>query len=157
MAERTWADDWEERRAGVDCAMCAEGRADIDANGNRRFFTGSHTDAYLQRHAPQAGYATVRWRGRHVPDVSDMTAEEVDQFWCEVVIVARAINAVFQPCHLNYELLGNFVPHVHVHIVPRYLDDPSPNTPLKPWVPQLVDEADLMHQAEELRGALRDG
>jgi diadenosine tetraphosphate (Ap4A) HIT family hydrolase len=86
-----------------------------------------------------------------------MTAEEVDQFWCEVVIVARAINAVFQPCHLNYELLGNFVPHVHVHIVPRYLDDPSPNTPLKPWVPQLVDEADLMHQAEELRGALRDG
>jgi diadenosine tetraphosphate (Ap4A) HIT family hydrolase len=109
--------------------MCVEGRPDIDGNGNRRFFAGASTDAYLHRDAPQPGYTTVRWRGRHVPDVSDMTEDELVPFWREVASVACALTGVFEPCHLNYELLGNLVPHVHVHIVPRYVDDPCPHTP----------------------------
>ena len=31
--------------------------------------------------------------------------------------------------HLNYLLLGNIVPHLHVHVVPRYLDDRAPERP----------------------------
>src|SRR5205823_9744392 len=110
MAERTWAPDWEQRRAGVACLMCAEGRTDIDGNDNRRFFTGTHTDAYLHRNAPAAGYSTVRWRGRHVADMSEMADDERAAFWNEVALVARTITEVFQPCHLNYDALGNEVP-----------------------------------------------
>jgi diadenosine tetraphosphate (Ap4A) HIT family hydrolase len=155
MAERTWTADWEQRRAGVTCPMCAEGRTDVDSNENRRFFNGAHTDAYLHRDAPAAGYSTVRWRGRHVADISEMTDDERASFWNEVALVARAITEVFQPCHLNYDALGNEVPHVHVHIVPRYLDDSSPNMPLKPWNPQRIDDTELTQQAEALRTALR--
>jgi diadenosine tetraphosphate (Ap4A) HIT family hydrolase len=136
--------------------MCAEGRPDRDDSGNRRFFAGADTDAYLHREAPQPGYATVRWRGRHVPDVSEMTDDELSRFRCEIAVVARAMTAVFQPCHLNYDLLGNLVPHVHVHIVPRFLDDPCPNAPLKPWVLHPVDGADLVQQVDRLRAVLLD-
>ncbi len=33
---------------------------------------------------------------------------------------------------MNYQLLGNSVPHLHAHIVPRPLLDPLPHRPL-PW------------------------
>jgi diadenosine tetraphosphate (Ap4A) HIT family hydrolase len=136
--------------------MCDEGRPDVDGNGNCRFFVGANTDAYLHRDAPQPGYVTVRWRGRHVADLSDMAEEELARFWREVAIVARGLTEAFQPCHLNYDVLGNLVPHVHVHIVPRYLDDPCPNSPLKPWVLHRGSEEDLRHQTEQLRALLRD-
>jgi diadenosine tetraphosphate (Ap4A) HIT family hydrolase len=38
-------------------------------------------------------------------------------------LTARAIHEAFQPHKLNYELLGNQVPHLHWHLFPRYLDD----------------------------------
>jgi diadenosine tetraphosphate (Ap4A) HIT family hydrolase len=37
--------------------------------------------------------------------------------------------AAFAPVKLNYDLLGNAVPHLHTHIVPRYADDPRPGWP----------------------------
>jgi diadenosine tetraphosphate (Ap4A) HIT family hydrolase len=30
----------------------------------------------------------------------------------------------------NYELLGNAVPHLHTHLVPRYIDDIAPGRPM---------------------------
>jgi diadenosine tetraphosphate (Ap4A) HIT family hydrolase len=89
--------------------MCAEGRPAIDANGNVRFFAGKVADAYLQREAPQPGYTTVRWRGRHVADPCEMTPGEATGYWLEVLIVARALTAAFEPCHVNYDILGNLV------------------------------------------------
>lgn len=151
---RTWPDDWERRRAGDGCVMCAQGRPDVDANGNRRFFTGAVADGYLQRNTPTEGYAIVVWRGPHVADVSEMADPDLFAYWAEVVQVARALTHVFEPCHLNYDVLGNLVPHVHTHIVSRYLDDRCPNAPLQPWVLQPVPDETLELQVERLRAFL---
>jgi diadenosine tetraphosphate (Ap4A) HIT family hydrolase len=43
---------------------------------------------------------------------------------------------------MNYQLLGNLVPHLHVHVVPRYLDDPAPGKPM-PWEPKPVPQAEF--------------
>jgi diadenosine tetraphosphate (Ap4A) HIT family hydrolase len=87
--------------------------------------------------------------------VSEMEPDEATGYWLEVLRVARSLNVVFEPCHLNYDLLGNLVPHVHTHIVPRYLEDSSPNTPLKPWEPRPVPEHDLREQVARLRTAIQ--
>jgi diadenosine tetraphosphate (Ap4A) HIT family hydrolase len=42
----------------------------------------------------------------------------------EVSTVARALFTQFQPDKINYELLGNMVPHIHWHLVPRFAHDP---------------------------------
>ena len=155
-ATRTWPADWEARKTGRDCPMCAEGRPDENRFGVR-FFEGARADGYLSRVHPQRGYAFVTWRGRHVAEPTALSAEEAAEFWSEVLGVARALEAQFQPAKLNILILGNETPHLHAHVVPRYLDDPSPERPLheapdaRPPIPEEVLRAD----AEALRRALR--
>lgn len=136
--------------------MCAQGRVEDDEWG-MRFYAGEWADSYLQRKGPSQGYSIVVFRGtRHVADPCDLTRSELGGYWSDVCVTARAIHQVFSPCHLNYQLLGNAVPHVHTHIIPRYLDDPAPGNPLpaKMWEESRnVSGGDLTTQAALLREA----
>lgn len=152
---RTWPDDWEARKAGDGCPFCDKGRIDSDEYG-ARFFEGRYSDAYLQREGPAAGYSIVVFRGRHVADPVDLTEPELFAFWMEVRQTAKLIDAVFEPCQLNYQLLGNAVPHVHVHIVPRYLDDTAPEAPL-PFDQKAVPAEEFGVRLSELKQAARSG
>ena len=154
MNEQSWPEDWDERRRGVGCPKCASGRADVDESGGERFFTGRFADGYLQRRGPQPGYTIVAFHLRHVADLMQFTEEESAGFWQDVVAVATALAEVFRPCHMNYNVLGNGVPHVHAHVIPRYLDDPSPGMPLSPWVVRDVENEEFARQMELLQGTL---
>jgi hypothetical protein len=55
---------------------------------------------------------------------------------------------------MNYQLLGNSVPHLHVHVVARYLDDPAPGKPL-PWEPKVIDESEFDRELQLLTEAAR--
>ena len=159
LVTRTWPRDWEERRSGVGCEACAQGRPDEDDHGVR-FFAGQFADAYLKRFTAVDGYSTVMFRGRHVADPVDLTLEETAGFWADVRVAAKAIEAVFRPCHLNYQLLGDAVPHVHVHVLPRYLDDPDPERPLgaSSWARESrIANDTLRSQVFALRCAAEDG
>src|SRR6202035_862755 len=48
----------------------------------------------------------------------------------EMCVLAAAIEACFRPHKLNYELLGNQVPHPHWHLFPRTKDDPEALKPV---------------------------
>ena len=41
---------------------------------------------------------------------------------------------------MNYETLGNTVPHLHTHLVPRFTEDPAPGRPF-PLLPQNGEES----------------
>jgi RimJ/RimL family protein N-acetyltransferase/diadenosine tetraphosphate (Ap4A) HIT family hydrolase len=111
-------------------------------------------DAHLERHAIARGHAIVVFRGRHVADFTSLTAAEAAAYWLDVHTAARMIEQVFAPCHMNYQLLGNSVPHLHIHLVPRYIDDPAPGRPL-PWEPQAVAESEFDSQVRLLMSAAR--
>ena len=67
------------------------------------------------------------------------------------------MRARFKPVKLNYMTLGNTVPHLHTHVLPRYQDDPAPGGPIA-WeaifAADPVPEAELHRQAADLRGLL---
>src|SRR2546427_460215 len=75
------------------------------------------------------GYTIVIWRGRHVAEPTELTEDEAARFWLEVVRVGRAIEEHLEPVKMNYDILGNSLPHLHAHLVPRYADDPRPEWP----------------------------
>jgi diadenosine tetraphosphate (Ap4A) HIT family hydrolase len=136
--------------------MCANGG--IDDNGfGVRVQAATYSDAYLQRADMQRGYTIVIWRGRHVVEPTDLEPHEAAGYWREVLRVARALQRYYQPLKMNYETLGNMVPHLHTHLVPRYAEgDPAPGRPF-PFLaddrPNLPEEA-VQRDAAALRALL---
>ena len=129
MELQAWPDDFLAKKRGEGCPQCESGRVAETEHGVR-YFEGEHADGYLQRQGPTLGYSVVIFRGRHVGDPQSMTPEEHAGFWTDVSTVAHAVEDAFGPIHLNFQILGNQDPHVHVHIVPRYDPDPAPSLPL---------------------------
>jgi len=69
------------------------------------------------------GYCFVFTRS-HVTELFHLDPETRIAVMEEVSAVAAALNRVFKPTKINYELLGNMVPHMHWHVVPRFTTDP---------------------------------
>ena len=68
---------------------------------------------------------------RHVEDPTLLRPNEFSDFASEMFGFMRLLRRTFHPELVNVALLGNRVPHLHWHIVPRYLDDPNLDGP--PW------------------------
>jgi diadenosine tetraphosphate (Ap4A) HIT family hydrolase len=132
--------------------MCSEGRPEETRFG-ARVFAGDVSDAYLQRADIQRGYTISIWRGRHVVEPTELTDEETAAYWLEVVCVARALEQHFRPVKTNYDVLGNLLPHLHTHLMPRYADDPRPGRPF-PFpeeAPPAIEEQAFRRDVEALR------
>ena len=108
--------------------MCAQDRPDEDEHGIR-IHAGRDSDAYLQRVSWQLGYTIVTWRGRHIAEPTELAAQEASGYWLEVLQLASALQRHYQPVKMNYQTLGNAVPHLHTHLVPRFAQDPAPGRP----------------------------
>ncbi|MDQ3555070.1 MAG: NUDIX domain-containing protein, partial [Chloroflexota bacterium] len=86
-------------------------------------------DAYLRRADIVPGYTVAVWRGRHVADITELTDAEAGEFDRSIRAACRAVEGHYRPAKLNLLTLGNAVPHLHVHIVPRYVTDEDPGKP----------------------------
>jgi diadenosine tetraphosphate (Ap4A) HIT family hydrolase len=66
---------------------------------------------------------------RHIKEMSDLEPSERLQVFDWLIRVEQALRTVMQPDKINLASLGNMVPHVHWHVIPRFSDDahfPSP-------------------------------
>jgi diadenosine tetraphosphate (Ap4A) HIT family hydrolase len=147
-----WPQSFYELRRGEGCPMCAAGRPEETEHG-ARFFAGEVADAYLQKDDIQRGYTVVIWRGRHVAEPTELSPEEATKYWLELLEVGRRIEQRLEPVKLNYDILGNSLPHLHTHVIPRYADDPKPGWPF-PFLEEAghVDEESFRRDLEALRG-----
>jgi diadenosine tetraphosphate (Ap4A) HIT family hydrolase len=81
--------------------------------------------------APMRGYAWLPFR-RHVIELHELTEPEGAAFMRDIQQVSRAITAATGAVKLNYEIHGNTVPHLHLHLFPRYVGDPFEGGPINP-------------------------
>jgi diadenosine tetraphosphate (Ap4A) HIT family hydrolase len=158
MTAPAWPADWTDRINGTNCEMCKSPRVDEDDYGIRIHAT-DHTDAILQRAKIQPGYTLVIWRGRHVVEPYELTESEAVAYWRAVTTVARALAEFYRPLKMNYQTLGNTVPHLHTHLLPRFSEDPAPGIPF-PLLPQdgsesRIDPHTLTADASAIRSLLR--
>jgi diadenosine tetraphosphate (Ap4A) HIT family hydrolase len=133
--------------------MCLQGRPEETPYGVR-IFAGERCDAYLQREATLPGYAIAIWRGRHVAEPTELSPEEAAAYWLEVLRVGRALEAHYRPAKVNYQVLGNSLPHLHTHIVLRYADDEAPGRPLDFLATRPVPERELAQDVATLRALI---
>lgn len=59
----------------------------------------------------------------HVKEMTDLTPQDRVRLMDAVWKTERAVRSIMQPDKINLAALGNVVPHLHWHVVPRFLDD----------------------------------
>ena len=68
------------------------------------------------------GFTRVVWNA-HVKEMTDLAPQERNRVMEAVWAVEAAQRAVMVPEKINLASFGNMTPHVHWHVIPRYLDD----------------------------------
>src|SRR2546428_5715236 len=72
-------------------------------------------------------FLTLKW---HEEELYKLADKDRKQFLEDMSLVANALSKTFKPDKMNYELLGNSMPHLHWHLVPRYTSDPMWGRPI---------------------------
>lgn len=67
---------------------------------------------------------------RHVRENTDLDAAERARLVAVVFAVEEAVREAMRPDKMNVASLGNAVPHVHWHVIPRFHDDPHFPSPV---------------------------
>jgi len=60
----------------------------------------------------------------HVKEMTDLSAADQTALMRVVFAAEAALREVMQPDKVNLASLGNVVPHLHWHVIPRFKDDP---------------------------------
>ncbi|WP_298134281.1 HIT family protein [Acidiferrobacter sp.] len=105
--------------------------------------------------AEVAGLGTicrVIWRG-HVREMGDLSTGERRALMDIVFAVETAVRDCARPAKMNLASLGNLVPHLHWHIIPRYQNDAY--FPDAIWAAARRPGAHYPLSDERLRAALR--
>jgi diadenosine tetraphosphate (Ap4A) HIT family hydrolase len=94
----------------------------------------------------------------HVAELTDLAPADRARVMDAVYVVEAAQRAVLAPAKINVASLGNLVPHLHWHVIPRFTDDAF--FPAAIWAPRRRETAPDVLAARrarvpELSAALR--
>ncbi len=70
------------------------------------------------------GFCRVIWNA-HIKEMTDLPAEQRQRLMAVVFAVEAAVRQVAKPDKINLASLGNVVPHLHWHVIPRWAADPN--------------------------------
>jgi len=132
----------------ADCLFCAIVAGDAPA---QIVDSDEHTVAFMDINPATPGHALVIPR-RHSADLLEISDSDLEHTMVGARRLAARIKAVLDPAGFNVlnscgAAAWQTVFHFHVHVVPRYDDDP-----LKlPWVPGPGDTDEIGALAERIR------
>ena len=99
--------------------------------------------------AAYPGFCRVIWR-EHVREMSDLPHDDRLLLNEAVFRVEEAVREVMGPLKVNVASLGNVVPHLHWHVIPRYADDAHFPAPVWAAAVRKTDESVLAARRAQL-------
>ena len=130
-----------------ECELC-------NAPGGDVVYQGTQFRVVLVDDVQYPGFCRVIWRD-HVVEVTDLNELYrmlmMDVLWQ----VETVVRDVMQPKKINLASLGNVVPHLHWHIIPRYADDAHFPAPVWAAAQRVTPDA-VLNARRALLPALRD-
>ncbi len=101
------------------CPLC---KVDPPSEEGELIWLGDDCRVILVNDADLPGFCRVIWN-HHVAEMTDLSYGEREHLMTLVFAVEQAIRHVMKPDKINLAALGNMVPHIHWHVIPRYRDD----------------------------------
>ena len=83
---------------------------------------GQHCRVILVADVDYPGFCRVIWND-HIKEMTDLPVQMRAELMNTVFAVESAVREVMQPEKINLASLGNMTPHLHWHVIPRYIDD----------------------------------
>jgi diadenosine tetraphosphate (Ap4A) HIT family hydrolase len=74
----------------------------------------------LSRDQGNPGNSLLIFRIRHAESIAELSDVELQAFSADLRTADRCLQRSLHPDHMNYAVLGNVVPHLHWHLIPRY-------------------------------------
>jgi len=99
--------------------------------------------------AAYPGFCRVIWH-EHVREMSDLADEDRLLLNEAVHQLELAVRETMTPLKVNVASLGNVVPHLHWHVIPRYADDAQFPAPVWAAAARQTDEAVLAERRARL-------
>jgi diadenosine tetraphosphate (Ap4A) HIT family hydrolase len=114
-----------------DCLICRKQRGDFSVPGGAIYLDDlvycSHAHLTGDQPSVYLGWLTVETR-RHASGLADLMDEEGRSLGVAIARLSRALKIATQAEHIYAFVIGHGVPHLHVHLLPRY-----PGTPREYW------------------------
>jgi len=106
-----------------DCMICE--RLALWRAGNNPYFIAEfeHSILVVGDHQYHRGYCVLLYKD-HIRDLHNLPPEAQIGVFRDLMTATNAVVKTFQPDKMNHASFGNVVPHIHWHIIPRYLADP---------------------------------
>ena len=110
------------------CSACE--RIDRGRAGRDPDFVAAlpESSVFLADEQTYRGYCLV-FMAEHVEQLDEVPIDRQVRLWEDVARLAAALRVELAPARINFASLGNFLAHVHWHVIPRYADDPEPLPP----------------------------
>jgi diadenosine tetraphosphate (Ap4A) HIT family hydrolase len=96
------------------CVFC-------EGEGGRRLWRDGRCRIVLTDE-PFAGFCRVIWNA-HVREMTDLQPADRDHLMRAVFALERALRSRLAPDKMNIASLGNVTPHLHWHVIPRFVTD----------------------------------
>ena len=103
----------------TNCILCKD---EPKAEEGELIWRGDDCRVILVNDPDLPGFCRVIWN-RHVAEMTDLSYGEREHIMALVFAVEEAVRHVMHPDKVNIAALGNMVPHIHWHVIPRYKDD----------------------------------
>lgn len=142
---------WDRLARGVDCPFDAPRP---ESNDEWQIVAVlSAASLYLSRNQTYRGHCLLILDLKHATRPEQLSAQEWAAFCSDLHQATVAINKTVRPDHVNVAALGNLIPHLHWHIVPRYRADPRWGGPI--WSADMPDTRLTAAEQRELINDLR--
>jgi len=115
----------------IDCLICRKQRGEFAVPGGAIYCDdlvySSHAHFQEGQNTAYLGWLVVEAR-RHVPGLAELSDAEAQAFGLLAARLSRGLRDIQGVEHVYAFVIGHGVPHLHLHLLPRY-----PGTPREYW------------------------
>ncbi len=107
------------------CPLCAPTATPLWGDDRLRIISAGDAD--------YPGFLRVVWQA-HVAEMTELAPDDQQHCLRIVLAVESVLRQLMRPDKINLASLGNQVPHLHWHVIPRFVDDAHFPDPV--WAPR---------------------